>query len=208
MVEEQIESRGISDVRLLDALRKVPRHEFVPAELRHEAYTDGPLPIGMAQTISQPYIVAKMTELLELRSTDRVLEVGTGSGYQSAILSRLAGEVFTVEIVPALAVRSAQILRRLNCRNVHLRRGDGFDGWAEHAPFDAIIVTCCPERVPHPLLDQLKEGGRMVIPIGSPGGQQLEFLTKKKGELQTAHIFAVAFVPMTGRAASGRSAGE
>src|SRR5688572_146180 len=158
--------RPVSDERVLAAMRKVPRHEFVPEELRGRAYGDFPLPIGEEQTISQPFIVAYMTQALELAPSDRVLEVGTGSGYQAAVLAELVREVYTIEIVPPLARRSKAVLERLGYRNVFVREGDGYRGWKEKAPFDAIIVTCAPDAIPKPLIDQLKVGGRMVIPVG------------------------------------------
>jgi protein-L-isoaspartate(D-aspartate) O-methyltransferase len=201
MVAEQIERRGVKDPRVLEAMRKVPRHEFVPEEERHEAYDDRPLPIGHGQTISQPYIVAFMTEALGLKGTEKVLEVGTGSGYQAAVLSGLAKEVFTVEIVEPLGTRAAEVLKRLGYKNVSVRVGDGYRGWREEAPFDAIIVTCAPDAVPEPLVHQLAEGGRMIIPVGPEGkAQQLVLLKKRHGKLHQQEILPVRFVPMTGEA--------
>lgn len=198
MVREQLAGRDITDLRVLDAMQQVPRHELVPRDQRPYAYDDRPLPIGYGQTISQPYIVAFMTQQLHPAPTDRVLEIGTGSGYQAAVLSRLVAEVYTIEIVPALARRAASDLLRLGCSNVHARQGDGYLGWSEAAPFDAIIVTCAPEAVPQPLVDQLKEGGRMIIPLGPSGGvQTLVRLHKINGRLQRTAVLDVRFVPMT-----------
>ena len=178
----------------------MPREEFVPADSRAATYEDGPLPIGYEQTISQPYIVAFMTEQLRLSPTDRVLEVGTGSGYQAAILAELGGEVYTIEIVEPLAQRAEATLQRLGYRNVHVKVGDGYKGWPEHAPFDAIIVTCAPDKVPQLLTDQLKEGGRMVIPVGDRFSQELYLLEKKNGQLKESVTLPVRFVPMSGEA--------
>jgi protein-L-isoaspartate(D-aspartate) O-methyltransferase len=198
MVETQIVARGVRDARVLAAMRQVPRHLFVEAKDRAQAYEDHPLPIAGNQTISQPYIVALMTELADLTPNERVLEIGTGSGYQSAVLSRLAGDVYSVEIVPELARASAERLRQLGYRNVTVREGDGYRGWPEHAPFDAILVTAAPDRIPQPLLDQLAPGGRMVIPVGS-FFQELKVLTKdKNGKITEKDILPVRFVPMTG----------
>jgi protein-L-isoaspartate(D-aspartate) O-methyltransferase len=200
MVEDQIAARArdVRDPRVLDAMRTVPRHAFVPRELAADAYSDHPLPIGHGQTISQPYIVAFMTEQLHLRPTDRVLEIGTGSGYQAAVLSRLAAEVYTIEIVVPLATRATQDLTRLGYTNVFVRGGDGYAGWPEQAPFDAIIVTCAPEHVPQPLIDQLKEGGRMIIPVGAFGDQNLVLIVKREGQITRQSVLPVRFVPMTG----------
>ncbi len=190
--------RGIKDERVLTAMRAVPRHEFVPEDVRFSAYDDRPLPIGHGQTISQPFIVAFMTEQLKPLRTDKVLEVGTGSGYQAAILSGLVKEIFTIEIVEPLAKRAEADLRRLSYTNVFVRAGDGYKGWPEHAPFDAIIVTCAPDQVPQPLIEQLKEGGRMIIPVGPDGGmQELVLLEKRGGEVRRQAILPVRFVPMT-----------
>lgn len=196
MVKEQIVMRGIADERVLAAMRKVRREEFVPAELRRESYNDGPLPIGHGQTISQPYIVALMTEKLGLRANDRVLEVGTGSGYQAAILAELGAEVYSIEIIDPLAQTAAAILGRLGYKKVHVKTGDGYKGWPEQAPFDACIVTCAPNHVPQPLIDQLKEGGRMVIPVGEKFAQQLYLLEKEKGQIKQSSVVPVRFVPM------------
>lgn len=203
MVSEQLTGwgRGITNELVLAAMGKVPRHEFVPVELRGEAYADGPLPIGHGQTISQPYIVAFMTEILDPKPMDRVLEVGTGSGYQAAILAELVSEVYTIEIVEPLGERAAADLKRLNYTNVHVRVGDGYQGWPEEAPFDSIIVTCAPEKVPQPLMEQLKDGGRMIIPVGDRGVQELVLLQKQNGELNQKAVLPVRFVPMTGEAA-------
>jgi len=182
-------------------MRKVPRHEFVPEDEQHEAYDDRPLPIGHGQTISQPYIVAFMTEALGLKGTEKVLEVGTGSGYQAAVLSGLAKEVFTVEIVEPLGQQAEKVLKKLGYKNVSVRVGDGYRGWREEAPFDAIIVTCAPDAVPEPLVHQLAEGGRMVIPVGPEGkAQQLVLLKKRHGKMHQQEILPVRFVPMTGEA--------
>ena len=198
MVETQIVARGVRDPRVLAAMRQVPRHSFVDDRERAQAYEAHPLPIAGNQTISQPYIVALMTELADLTPNERVLEIGTGSGYQSAVLSRLAREVYSIEIVPELARESAERLRRLGYTNVMVREGDGYRGWPEHAPFDAILVTAAPDRIPQPLLDQLAPGGRMVIPVGS-FFQELKVLSKdKNGKITEKDILPVRFVPMTG----------
>lgn len=198
MVREQLEARGISDPRVLTAMRTVPRHEFVPEDMRDRAYEDHALPIGWEQTISQPYIVAFMTEALESRPGHRVLEVGSGSGYQAAVLSLLVGEVCTIEIVEALATQAAETLRRLGYDNVRVRCGDGHRGWPEDAPFDSIIVTCAPDEIPVPLVEQLREGGRMIIPVGPRGAQELILLEKHGGAMRRRSVMRVAFVPMTG----------
>jgi len=197
MVQQQLVPRGISEQRVLNAMAKVPREEFVPLESRAASYEDGPLPIGYGQTISQPYIVAFMTEQLRPKPTDRVLEVGTGSGYQAAILADLVSEVYSIEIVEPLAKNAEATLQRLGYKNVHLKTGDGYNGWPESAPFDAIIVTCAPDKVPQPLVDQLKDGGRMVIPVGDKFAQQLYLLEKKNGQLKQSATLPVRFVPMT-----------
>src|SRR2546428_6959850 len=200
MVKEKIVMRGVVEERVLAAMRKVPREEFVPAEFRAESYTDRPLPIGYDQTISQPFIVAFMTEELRPKTTDRVLEIGTGSGYQAAILAELVAEVYSIEIIEPLAKSAEVTLQRLGYKNVHVKAGDGYKGWPEFAPFDAIIVTCAPEHVPQPLTDQLKEGGRMVIPVGGFGLQELYLLEKENGQLRQRAVETVRFVPMTGEA--------
>ncbi len=199
MVEEQVAARGIRDPAVLGALRTVPRHLFVPPAERRYAYTDGPLPIGWEQTISQPYIVALMTELIRPTRSMRALEVGTGSGYQAAVLAECVGEVYTIEIVEPLGRRAASLLEELGYRNVHVRIGDGYDGWAEAAPFDAILLTAAPERIPQPLLDQLAVGGRLVTPLGS-GMQDLVLVTRTDAGYERQVVAAVRFVPMTGKA--------
>jgi len=202
MVQEQLKPRGIHDDRVLAALAKVPREAFVPENMRAQSYADSALPIGQDQTISQPFIVAYMTEQLRLQPTDRVLEIGTGSGYQAAVLAELAKEVYTIEIVEPLAKEASARLARLDYNNAHVKIGDGYQGWPEVAPFDAIIVTCAPDKVPQPLAQQLKEGGRMIIPVGSGMmDQQLYLLEKKDGELAQRAILPVRFVPMAGEAA-------
>jgi protein-L-isoaspartate(D-aspartate) O-methyltransferase len=200
MVQEQLMPRGVHDERVLAAISKVPREEFVPQDSRAASYTDQPLPIGYGQTISQPYIVAFMTEQLHPSSSDRVLEIGTGSGYQAAVLAELVAEVYTIEIIEPLAKTAEATLQRLGYKNVRVKVGDGYKGWPEHGPFDAITVTCAPDHVPQPLIDQLKEGGRMIIPVGSFGDQELYLLEKKNGELQRRGVLPVRFVPMTGEA--------
>ncbi|MDH3892245.1 MAG: protein-L-isoaspartate(D-aspartate) O-methyltransferase [candidate division Zixibacteria bacterium] len=197
MVKNQISSRGVSDQRLLEALHKVERHLFVPGEFRSHAYADHPLPIGEDQTISQPYIVALMTELLKLDGDEKVLEIGTGSGYQAAVLSELATRVFTIEIVKPLAARSAKLLDSLGYDNVTVKCGDGYAGWVEHAPFDRIIVTCAPPKVPAPLIEQLADSGRMVVPVGE-FWQELVLIEKFGDEIRESNIIPVRFVPMTG----------
>ncbi len=208
MVAEQLASpeRGITNRAVLDAMRKVPRHEFVPERLRAEAaYADHPLPIGAGQTISQPYIVAFMTQALEPRVKDRFLEIGTGSGYQAAVLGELVGEVYSIEIVESLARRAAGDLKRLGAKNVTVRAGDGHAGWPEAAPFDAIIVTCAPEQVPRPLVEQLRDGGRMILPVGKAGGEQVLYLLTKRGtNVVERAVLPVRFVPMTGKQADAR----
>jgi protein-L-isoaspartate(D-aspartate) O-methyltransferase len=198
MVESQIVARGVRDPRVLAAMRKVPRHRFVDEGQRAEAYEDHPLPIPGNQTISQPYIVALMTELLELKPSSRVLEIGTGSGYQSAVLAELADEVYTIEIVPELARLAGTRLRELGYKNVTVREGDGYRGWPEHAPFDAVIVTAAPERIPQPLLDQLAPGGIMVIPVGGFFQELKVFRKSADGRITEKDILPVRFVPMTG----------
>ena len=205
MVREQLTGPGrdIRDERVLKAMEQVPRHELVPSEMRRAAYEDSALPIGFGQTISQPYIVAFMTEKLQPKASDRVLEIGTGSGYQAAVLAGLVKEVFTIEIVEPLAKRAEADLKRLNYTNVFVRYGDGYLGWPKKAPFDAVIVTCAPEKVPQPLVDQLKEGGRMIIPVGPiTGVQELYLLEKRKGKIRRTAVLPVRFVPMTGKSLS------
>src|SRR5436309_12327052 len=201
MIQEQLIARGIHEERVLAAMSKVPREEFVPADERAAAYTDHPLPIGYDQTISQPYIVAFMTEQLHPKLSDRVLEIGTGSGYQAAVLAELVAEVYTIEIAEPLAREASARLARLDYKNAHVRIGDGYQGWPEVAPFDSIIVTCAPDKVPQPLTQQLKEGGRMIIPVGSGIDQQLFLLEKKEGQMAERAILPVRFVPMAGEAA-------
>jgi len=200
MVERQLcaPGRDIRDPRVLAAMAKVPRHEFVPAEARAGAYDDHPLPIGHGQTISQPFIVACMTEQLALRPTDSVLEIGTGCGYQTAVLAELAAEVYSVEIVEALALRAAADLARLGYPRVHVRAGDGHGGWPEAAPFDAVIVTCAPEREPAALIAQLKDGGRMIVPLGGYGDQELYRIERHGRRVERLRLLGVRFVPMTG----------
>ncbi len=197
MVRDQIEARGVSDPRVLDAMRTVPRHLFVPEALRDVAYSDYPLPIGYAQTISQPFIVAIMTELLEPQPEHKVLEIGTGSGYQAAVLSRLVEHVYTIEIVAPLAERAKEALQQGGYDNVTVIAGDGYRGYPVQAPFDGIIVTAAPEEVPQPLLDQLRVGGKLVIPVGDQH-QELEVIERTESGFETQTIFAVRFVPMTG----------
>ena len=198
MVAEQIAARGVKDPRVLDAMRAVPRHEFVPETSRDGAYLDSPLPIGHGQTISQPYIVALMTELARPSPTDRVLEVGTGSGYQAAVISRLVARVFSVELVDPLAQSAAAALRRLGYANVTVRSGDGYLGWPDEAPFDIILVTAAPEAVPPALLAQLKPGGRLVVPVGGVWDvQDLQLIEKDSaGRVSTRSVIPVRFVPM------------
>ena len=207
MVVQTIERRGVQDPSVLRAMRLVPRHLFVPDDYQGLAYADRPLPIGYGQTISQPYIVAWMTELLELEPGARVLEIGTGSGYQAAVLAALPGvEVYTIEILPQLADQAGERLGRLGYAEVHAMQGDGYYGWAEHAPYDAIIVTAAPDHVPQPLVEQLIDGGRLVIPIGPPGSYQtLWTFVRTKGELQAHNMGGVAFVPFTGAGLEGAS---
>ncbi len=202
MIREQLlgAGRNITNARVLAVMETVPRHEFVPEQYRNRAYADSALPIGYDQTISQPYIVAFMTEQLNPRPTDRVLEIGTGSGYQAAVLARLVAEVYTIEIIEPLAQRAQADLKRLGCTNIHVRTGDGYQGWPEAAPFDAIIVTCAPEKVPPPLVEQLKDGGRMIIPVGPMGDQELVLLRKQGEKLEQHAVLPVRFVPMTGGA--------
>jgi len=197
MVDSQIRGRGVRDERVLDAMTKVPRHRYVPADQQRSAYADHALPIGYGQTISQPYIVAFMTEALDLSPSDIVLEIGTGSGYQAAILGELAREVYTIEIVPELAERSTRTLAAEGYRNVHVRAGDGYLGWPEHAPFSRIIVTAAPEEIPQALVEQLAVGGRMILPVGPTGGdQELRILTKTNKGVITERSLPVRFVPM------------
>jgi protein-L-isoaspartate(D-aspartate) O-methyltransferase len=199
MVESQLVRRGIEDKRVLDAMRQVPRHLFVPQDARGLAYSDGPLPIGQGQTISQPYIVALMTELLELTGQEKVLELGTGSGYQAAILSRLVGQVYSVERHAALAEQAERVLAQLGYDNVVISVGDGTLGWPEHSPYEAIIVTAAAPDVPQPLTDQLADGGRLVAPVGSRWSQVLAKVKRQGETLVREHLTAVAFVPLVGK---------
>ncbi|NWG33837.1 MAG: protein-L-isoaspartate(D-aspartate) O-methyltransferase [Chloroflexi bacterium] len=199
MVARQLRGRGISDRRVLDAFETIPRHLFVPAEHRISAYADNPLPIGFNQTISQPFIVAYMTQTLELTGDERALEVGTGSGYQAAILSALAAEVHTVELIPALAERAARTLACLGISNVFIHVGDGSQGWKASAPYDAIIVSAAGPRVPPSLLDQLVDGGRMILPVGERGGQILELWRREGESFSHETLLPVAFVPLRGK---------
>jgi protein-L-isoaspartate(D-aspartate) O-methyltransferase len=201
MVQEQLKPRDLHDERVLAAMSKVPREAFVPENMRSQSYADSAVPIGHDQTISQPFIVAYMTEQLRLQPTDRVLEIGTGSGYQAAVLAELAKDVYTIEIVEPLAKEASARLAQLGYNNAHVKIGDGYQGWPEVAPFDAIIVTCAPDKVPQPLTQQLKEGGRMIIPVGSGLDQQLFLLEKKEGQMAQRAILPVRFVPMAGEAA-------
>lgn len=198
MVSHQIQKRGISDASTLSALRAVERHLFVPEDYRELAYQDSPLPIGYGQTISQPYIVGYMTEIIDPKPGFKVLEIGTGSGYQAAVLAEIVAEVFTIEIVPELGRAAEARLGQLGYDNVRVQIADGYHGWQSEAPFDAIIVTAAAEFIPPPLLKQLKEGGKMVIPVGSPFlTQTLMLVTKKKGKTRTKSLFPVRFVPFT-----------
>jgi len=198
MVAEQIRARDVRDPDVLRAMETVPRHEFVPKEWLSQAYEDHPLPIGYGQTISQPYIVAVMTELAQVKRGDRVLEIGTGSGYQAAILAMLTDEVYSVEIIPALAESAAERLKRLGYTSVRVKNADGYNGWQEHAPYDAIVVTCAPDHIPPPLIAQLKDGGRMVIPVGPVGGfQTLRRVIKRGDQVLSENVMGVLFVPLT-----------
>jgi protein-L-isoaspartate(D-aspartate) O-methyltransferase len=199
MVEE-VRARGVDDRRVLTAMEQVPRHRFVPDDVRAAAYDDRPLPIGEGQTISQPYIVGLMTELLALKPSDKVLEIGTGSGYQAAVLSRLVAQVYTIEIVKPLGEQARSTLERLGYANVHTRIGDGYKGWPEAAPFDAIIVTAAPPQVPKPLLDQLAPGGKLVVPVGSSWQDLTVYTRQKDGSFHKETVLPVRFVPMTGEA--------
>ena len=199
MVENQLVPRGISDSRVIEAMLKIPRHKFLPDYLGDYAYSDSPLPIGMGQTISQPYIVAYMTELLTLNKGDKVLEIGTGSGYQAAILAEIGCDVYTIEIVEILTLRAKKVLQSLSYKNIHFKVDDGYMGWEENAPYDAILVTAAPPEIPEPLTEQLKEGGKMIIPVGDYFQELI--LLKKTGEgLKEKRVTPVRFVPMTGEA--------
>lgn len=197
MVADQIAARGITDPDVLSAMERVPRHLFVPEDLRDRAYGDHPLPIGEGQTISQPYIVAFMTEIVSPGPLDVILEIGTGSGYQAAVLAELAAEVYTIEIIESLGKRASETLQKLGYRNAHVKIGDGYLGWPEKAPFDAIVVTCAPEDIPPALMEQLKEGGRIIIPVGGRHRiQKMVYGEKKGGRLATKDVLDVRFVPM------------
>jgi protein-L-isoaspartate(D-aspartate) O-methyltransferase len=198
MVEEQLRARDIRSARVLDAMLTVPRHVFVPESQRAEAYTDSPLPIGHGQTISQPYIVAFMTQALDLAPEHRVLEIGTGSGYQAAVLAALAKDVYTIEILPPLAERARETLSALGYRNIHVRTGNGYLGWPEHAPYDRIMVTAAPDDVPPALVQQLKIGGLMAIPVGTVS-QELRILRRTDSGMETLDTLPVRFVPMTNK---------
>jgi protein-L-isoaspartate(D-aspartate) O-methyltransferase len=198
MVEKQIMARGIDDQRVINAMLKVPRHLFIPENYRHYAYSDTPVPIGHGQTISQPYIVALMTEELNVSNADRVLEIGTGSGYQAAVLAEIVKEVYSIEIVEPLGKSAGARLKELGYENVRVTVGDGYLGWPDHAPFDRIIVTCAPTDIPEPLVDQLQEGGIMMIPVGTAGFQYLYRVKKYMGEAETEEVIPVSFVPLTG----------
>lgn len=200
MVKEQIERRGIRDTLVLKAMRKVPRHLFVPQYLQDHAYIDSPLPIGDGQTISQPYIVAFMTEALKLSGKEKVLEIGTGSGYQAAVLAEIVTKVYTIEIIPPLGKKAGELFKKLNYENINVEIGDGYRGMPEQAPFDAIMVTAAPEHIPQSLIEQLKPGGRMIIPVGDIY-QELMLITKKSGgSITKKSVLPVRFVPMTGKA--------
>ena len=199
MVEQDIEARGVKDALVLKAMRKVQRHLFVEQSLWPKAYNDHPLPIGEGQTISQPYVVALMTEALALRGNERVLEVGTGSGYQAAILAEIVKEVFTIEIRPEIYTKVRERLQKLGYQNIRTKQGDGYLGWPEYAPFDAIIVTASPNHIPPPLLTQIKEGGRLIIPLGrTTFYQNLTLVTKKGGKVEVKELAPVTFVPLIG----------
>ncbi|MGA2621903.1 MAG: protein-L-isoaspartate(D-aspartate) O-methyltransferase [Thermoguttaceae bacterium] len=204
MVDDEIVGAGVKNPRVIEAMRNTPRHEFIPLNQRANAYYDMALPIGQGQTISPPFIVAYMTEALDPQPADTVLEIGTGSGYQAAVLSGLVHDVYTIEIVPQLGQTAAKTLERLHYRNVHAKVGDGYQGWPEHAPFDKIIVTCSPEKVPQPLVAQLKAGGRIVIPVGQRYQQTLYLLKKVHGQMQSESLLPTLFVPMTGKAEAQR----
>lgn len=204
MVDDEIVAAGIKNKRVIESMRNTPRHEFVPLGQRKYAYLDMALPIGEGQTISPPFVVAYMTEAIDPQPTDKVLEIGTGSGYQAAVLAPLAAEVYSIEIVAPLGHKAAKVLEKLRYENVHAKVGDGYQGWPEHAPFDKIIVTCSPEKVPPALVEQLREGGRMVVPVGERYQQTLYLMKKEDGKLVSEALQPTLFVPMTGRAEAGR----
>ena len=204
MVEDAVIAAGVTDPRVIKSLRDTPRHEFVPKKIRDSSYLDAGLPIGAKQTISSPFIVAYMTEVLQPSPKDRVLEIGTGSGYQAAILSPLVDEVYSIEIVQSLGKRAAKILKALEYENVFTKIGDGYKGWKEHAPFDKIIVTCSPEKIPQPLVDQLVEGGLIVVPVGERHQQTLYLMRKVDGKMESEALRPTLFVPMTGTAEDNR----
>lgn len=207
MVRAQIEDRDVKDPRVLAVMLKVPRHRFVPIDLTASAYEDCPLPLMLGQTISQPYIVGHMTQALDLHGVERVLEIGTGSGYQAAVLSDLASEVYSIEILPELAARARLTLDELQYKNIRIRCGDGYTGWLDAAPFDRIIVTAAPDHIPQPLIDQLSAGGRLVIPVGR-SDQELVVLEKTGTGLTRRSTIPVRFVPMTGQAAGRKGSGS
>jgi protein-L-isoaspartate(D-aspartate) O-methyltransferase len=200
MVEDQIYRRDVSDELVLKAMRKVPRHEFVPPNLMDYAYSDHPLPIGEEQTISQPYIVAFMTECLQLKGGEKVLEIGTGSAYQAAILAEITAEVYTIEIIPTLTEQAEQRVKRLGYKNIRVRCADGYQGWPDQAPFDGIIVTAAPPRIPQPLVEQLKPGGKMIIPVGDSFQELILVEKTEDGKISKRSVLPVRFVPMTGKA--------
>ncbi|MBC8501449.1 MAG: protein-L-isoaspartate(D-aspartate) O-methyltransferase [Nanoarchaeota archaeon] len=201
MVETQLKTRDINDKAVLDAMKNVPRHEFVPENMRKQAYEDHPIPIGYGQTISQPYIVALMTQTLDVDENDNILEIGTGSGYQAAVLGELVEKVYTIEIIEELATSARERLNRLGYENIRVKHADGYFGWEEHAPFDTIIVTAAANHIPPPLLQQLKDGGKLIIPLGSTlRFQTLTLITKVGNETETEFITGVRFVPLTGEA--------
>lgn len=200
MVKAQVETRGVHNRRVLKVLLDVPRHFFVPKALQYLAYEDLALPIGYDQTISQPYIVGFMSEAAGLQPTDKVLEIGTGGGYQAAVLSKLCREVYTIEIIEPLAQQAQKVIKELGYSNIHIRIGDGYEGWPEAAPFDAIIATAAPEQIPHPLLKQLKVGGRLITPVGPFPDQYLLRITKTEAGIEEEYLMPVRFVPMTGKA--------
>ena len=200
MVDQQIIGRGVQDLAVITAMRQVPRHRFISEGDSEQAYEDHPLPIGYGQTISQPYIVAFMTEALQLKPNDKVLEIGTGSGYQAAVLAEIVAEVFTIEVVELLAQRAEETLHQLGIRNITLRTGDGYQGWPEHAPFDAVILTAAPNHVPQPLLDQVAVGGRLILPVGTQLQELVLIHRSQEDEYTRTVLLPVAFVPMTGEA--------